>query len=380
MAAIRRIVVAIGAEHQYQRSVIAGIAQAPSRQREGWELVLAPGLAQRSEPWPLAWRPDGILAWTTCDQAHAALAATAIPFEDLSGGDGRLPNVRTDLPAICRLAIDHLLACGYRQLAIADIPGDPYRIYAGAMAAEAGRRGLELASHPLPWREVGRDPLGQVAGFAAWLAGLPRPIGLLCHAGGQALSAAAACRCAGLEIPDDVGLLTSDDEPLGNLLAAVPLSAVGKPEALVGERLAERLARRLAGRDPGPPEVLAPTGIIARASTELGRLGDPLVVRALDWMAAHLAEPIGVEAVARAAGVSRRALERHFRDVRRTTVLAEIQRLRVARAMVLVEGGATVAAAAAAAGMSSSALYKRFQRQYHGSPAAWAEGVRAPAR
>jgi LacI family transcriptional regulator len=213
-----------------------------------------------------------------------------------------------------------------------------------------------------------------------WLAGLPRPIGLLCHAGGQALSAAAACRSAGLAIPDDVGLLTSDDEPLGNLLAAVPLSAVGKPEALVGERLAERLALRLAGRDPGPPEVLAPTGIIARASTELGRLGDPLVVAALAWIAANLAKPIGVDAVAAATGVSRRALERHFRDLGRTTVLAEIQRLRVARALVLVEGGATVAAAAAAAGMSPSALYKRFQRQYHGSPAAWAEGVRAPAR
>lgn len=82
--------------------------------------------------------------------------------------------------------------------------------------------------------------------------------------------------------------------------------------------------------------------------------------------------------MAAGVGVSRRALERHFRDVRHATVLAEIQRQRVAHAMALIGGGATVGTAAAAAGMSSSALYKRFARQYSGSPAAWADGLRRP--
>lgn len=378
---VERVVVAIPSDHQYQRAVIAGIAMAPVRRRGGWELVLAPDLAAHVGPgWPLAWRPDGIIAWSGTAAAHANLVATGVPLVDLFDRDGTVPAVRTDLRAICRQALDHLVEKGYRHLAVATIPGDPQQHYARAMLAEAAARGLTAAAHPLAWRAPELDPLEQVAGFATWLAAQPRPFALVCYSGGQALSAAAACRRAGLVIPDDVGLLASDDEPLGTLLALVPLSSVGKPNGLVGERLAERLAQLMSGRDPGPPEVLAPTGIIARGSTEPGRLGDPVVVAALAWIAEHLAEPIGVESVAAAVGASRRSLERRFRAIRRSTVLAEIQRLRVSRAQDLVEHGETVAAAAAAVGLSSSAFYKRFQRQFSTSPMAWAEGVRKQSR
>lgn len=378
---VTRVVVAIPSEHQYQRAVISGIALAPVRRRGGWELVLTPGLASFAGPgWPLPWRPDGIIAWCRTPAAHANLLATGLPLVDLYSDNGVEPAVRTDLSAICRLAVEHLLSRGYRHLGIATIPGDPRQSYARAMIAEATARGLTVATHPLAWRTEDLDPLEQVAGFAAWLARQPRPLGLVCYSGGQALSAAAACRHAGLVVPDDVGLLTSDDEPLGTLLALVPLSSVGKPNGQVGERLAERLALLMDGRDPGPPEILAPTGIIGRGSTEPGRLGDPLVVAALGWIADHLAEPISVEAVASGVGVSRRSLERRFRDVRRSGVLAEIQRLRVTRAQDLVEHGATVAAAAAAVGLSSSALYKRFQRQFSTSPMAWAAGIRRRSR
>lgn len=376
----RRVIIAIPPEYQYQRAVIAGVATAPIRRRNGWELVMAPSLAHHTDSaWPLAWRPDGIIAWSQSVAAHEHLIATGLPLVDLFDHAGVVPAVRTDLHAICRLVVDHLLTQGYPHLAIATIPGDARHTYADAMRAEAQRRGISAATCPLAWPKADRDPLEQVGEFAAWLATMPRPLGLICHVG-QSLSAAIACRQAGLDIPHDVGLLTSDDEPLGTLLALVPHSAVGKPNGLVGERLAERLALLMAQRDPGPPEILAPTGIIARESTAPGRLGDTVVNDALAWISEHLAEPIGVDAVALAINVSRRALERHFRAARRTSVLAEIQRLRVSKAQQLVEHGETITAAAAAVGMSSSAFYKRFHRQFSTSPLAWAEGLRDKGR
>lgn len=373
---VKRVVVAISVAHQHQREVIAGLALSPARRRGGWQLVLAPELATaRARRDRLPWRPDGIVAWSDTPVAHRNLAAEGLPMVDLSGSGREEPVVRTDLPAICRLAIDHLLARGYRHIGIATIPAFPQDSYARGMIAEGLRRGIKVTSFPLLWPTVERDPLEQISDFAAWLTRQPRPFGLLCHAGGQALSATAACRRAGLEIPGDVGLLTSDDEPMGTLLASVPLSSVGKPNRLVGERLAERLEKLMSGQDPGPPEILAPTGIIARESTDLALGGDPAVVAALQWIAGHLAEPIGVEAVARAVGMSRRALERHFQDVRRTTIHAEIQRLRVVHAQHLVAAGETVASAASKVGLSSSALYKRFQLQFGSSPRTWAEGI-----
>lgn len=369
-----RVAVAIPTTHRYQRDVIAGAALSPSRRQGGWELVLASSWpADGTGRWPPDWRPQGVLAWTGSAAAHLRLAALGCPLVDLGNPDG--PAVQVDLPAICRLAIDHLLSRGYRHAAVATLAGSPANRFDRAMVEEGRRRGLEMPAHPLPWQQEDTDPQAQVVDFSRWLAGLPRPLGLVCHSGGHARAVASACRLAGLAIPGDVGVIASDDEPLGTLMTHVPLSAVNKPNALMGERAAARLARLMAGQDPGPGEVLAPIGIIARSSTDPAA-GDALVAAASAWILAHLAEPIGVDAVARAAGASRRVLERRFRAARCGSVLAEIQRVRLERAQQLAAQGEPVAAVAAQVGMSESSLYQRFRRSLGTSPAAWARGAR----
>jgi len=67
--------------------------------------------------------------------------------------------------------------------------------------------------------------------------------------------------------------------------------------------------------------------------------GDPLVVKAQEWIEQHESEPIDYEWLAQELRTSRRSLERRFRQSVGVTPLAYLQKLRVERAKRLLEEG-----------------------------------------
>jgi AraC-like DNA-binding protein len=88
------------------------------------------------------------------------------------------------------------------------------------------------------------------------------------------------------------------------------------------------------------------------------------LVRALEWLRCHLAEPIQLEALAHAAGVRPRTLESHFRTFLGTTPLGWVRRTRLARArqdLLSAGPGAAVTDIALASGFTQ---FGRFAAQY----------------
>lgn len=88
------------------------------------------------------------------------------------------------------------------------------------------------------------------------------------------------------------------------------------------------------------------------------------LVSALNWIRAHLSEPIDLEQLAAVAGVRPRTLETHFRNYLGTTPLGWIRRLRLAHARRELERGradATVTRVALASGFSQLG---RFAAEY----------------
>ena len=70
---------------------------------------------------------------------------------------------------------------------------------------------------------------------------------------------------------------------------------------------------------------------------KIGRTPDPsalpaALIRALEWLRAHLAEPVQLDRLAAASGSPPRTLERHFREFLGTTPLGWTRRMRLARA------------------------------------------------
>ena len=104
------------------------------------------------------------------------------------------------------------------------------------------------------------------------------------------------------------------------------------------------------------------------------------LIAAVEFMKAHLEDPVEVGRVATRIGLSRRQLERLFRRYLSVTPAQYYLDLRVTRAHALLnETNMTVAEIAAATGFtSSSQLSQRFRKRYGKSPSAYRKGWLPP--
>ncbi len=103
---------------------------------------------------------------------------------------------------------------------------------------------------------------------------------------------------------------------------------------------------------------------------------NPRLIAAVEFMRAHLEEPVEMTDVARHIGLSRRQLERLFRRYVSVTPAQFYLDLRITRAHALLnETNMTVAEVAAATGFASSSQFsQRFRRRYGKSPSAYRKG------
>lgn len=276
--------------------------------------------------------------------------------------------VSCDTEAVGRLAADHFLSKHFTHFAYIDeahrIGWSVRRGMSFAKAVE--KAGFSCAVYPrLPAAE--QDDAGRERGrLCAWLVTLPKPVAVLAAWDGRARQVVDACALAGLRIPDEVAILGVDnDEDL--CCATVPsLSSI----ELDAERAAYAAARELdllMRRACRPHRIVyGPVHVVARDSTAGTRVGDPLVARALEFIALNACQGIGVPDVARLVGVSRRVLERRFRARVGGSVLDSITEVRLARVRaLLVETSEPVGTVAVAAGFRSlSYLGSLFHHRY----------------
>jgi LacI family transcriptional regulator len=97
---------------------------------------------------------------------------------------------------------------------------------------------------------------------------------------------------------------------------------------------------RLMRRARGVPRqiIVQATHIVARRSTDVVAVEDAAVARAMRFIRDHTRGPVAVGEVAKAAGLSRRVLERRFRREFNSSIQTEIRRVRTDQiARLLVE-------------------------------------------
>jgi LacI family transcriptional regulator len=138
------------------------------------------------------------------------------------------------------------------------------------------------------------------------------------------------CRQLDLHIPEQVALLGVDNDDLECHLCAPPLSSI----ELAGERIGYEAAKLLDGlmsreRISRRRITIPPIRVVTRQSTDTLAIQDEDVVAALAFIRATAHEEIDVEAILDRVPLSRRALERKFRELLGRTVLEEIRRVRL---------------------------------------------------
>lgn len=369
----RRIAAYLSLDTEHGRGILRGIAHAFRQHPEVTVLKFRdPRTYDAAVIRRLA--PDGIIARVASRRNEAALAGLGVPVVNVSGqvATPRLPLINTDDLRVGALAAGHLHGRGYRHLAFCGSTthlGSTQR-YRG-FSAEARRLGLVAAipRHELPQGDQNAPyPDALRARLAAWLKGLPRPVGILGFTDRLALELDEACARVGLRVPEDVAILGVGNDLARVEFAHVPLTSIQLNTQQIGRLAAERLQELMNGGDRTPSETLvSPQKIVPRRSTDRLAVDDEVVALALDYLREHVGNSIYVADVARAAGVTRRVLELRFRAALGTSVHAEAQRLHCEHAVQLMaEPGLTLGEIAYASGFESPSVFATAFRHRHG--------------
>jgi len=375
-AAARRVAIVMNLEYALKRhqAIFAG-AYRYARQR-GWQVEALPFSEQLRSAGREEAAYDGIIARVDRRLAGVARAA-GVPLVNVwySSPVTGLPLVCIDPGKTSGLAADHLRSLGFRRFAFAGF--DRVRVSADL------EKGFREALGDVP---VSYDRFSTALGFSSaaglfgrfersfrgWLGGLRRPVGLYVADDGLARHIVNVALACGIDVPGELGIVGSfNDEPFC-LLSEPTLTSIDYGYDRVGYRAAKLLDELMDGKPaPAQPIMLSPKELIPRDSTDVFACEDPLVARALRFMADNCHKPINVTDVVAKLGICGRTLARRFRKARACRPIDELTRMRITRAKrLLQEGDLSHKKVAAQCGFSTSSqfivAFRRLERMTPG--------------
>jgi LacI family transcriptional regulator len=285
---------------------------------------------------PKGWQGDGII--TALDQRADLVQFVRNAREPvvdlvLMRPEINLPRVIGDHEMIGQLAAEHFLERGLRNFAwFSHRAGNAERLRHEAFAATLARHGF--TTEKLIWSEHDQDEYASWRQMRKWLGAalkaLPKPIGVFAFNDYEASDFMDACLFHGYSVPEDVALLGVDNNELVCDCQAVPLSSVNHDQERIGYEAAALLERLMNGKPPPKqPMLVPPRGITQRRSTDMVALNHPEVRKALLFLRENFHRSIGTNEVAEAADLSRRGLEKAFKQQLNRSVHEEIRRLRL---------------------------------------------------
>ena len=196
-----------------------------------------------------------------------ALSQRGIPTLGVWGFVNTLtvPQIDYDRHQAARLACEHLIDCGYRQIG-----------YVGQMGDDLGIKFFQftnvLFNHNLDYevqhvREVhSAQPGAAYSAVAQMVRQSDLPEAFFVDTDYKAMEVLTALHDAGLRVPEDVGLIGYDDIPAASRWARPPLTTVRTPRYEIGRRAAQALLAWVEHGTPLQP-VSLPAELIVRGTT-----------------------------------------------------------------------------------------------------------------
>ncbi len=301
----------------YDHRLLQGIT-AYAAERD-WHISAASITREFIIPW--GWKGDGVLAWLAgVEELSEFVLSINKPTVDFSLRRGHLPfgHVVLDHEAASKLAANHLIERGFQNFFYySDVNNWTYeergRAFVEALRGQ-GRHCKWIKRHESNAYQQGR---GEWSKRSAWLAdqlrSAPKPLAVFTATGTLAVEVQEVCKSSGFAVPADVAIIGIEDDLLLPQSAQQGITAVDPNLAELGYQGAALLDRLMQGEErPADPIRILPARLITRQSTDIAAVLHPGLARALRFVDENFASPIDVDAIARAAGMSRRGLHQAF--------------------------------------------------------------------
>jgi LacI family transcriptional regulator len=325
----RRIGLALDAVAAYGRGIIRGVMTF-AHTRPRWTISAEPQWSFSRPADIERWDVDGLIVQTFSREFEKRVIKLGLPATNVSnfcGGEMHLPSILPDDDAVAVMAADYLISLGFRQLAYCWAGNTQY----GRLRLEGFRRRAAESGIPVHECNAASTPLDK------WILGLPKPIGVLGSNDDWAHRILNAARNQAVKVPDQLAVLGVDNDELFNALVTPSLSSVALPAEQIGFEAASQLDRLMNGEKlDSATTLLPPVRIVPRASTDVLSIEDQDIVLAVRFIREHAAEPLQVDDVLDHVPLSRRSLERRFRQLVRHSITDEIRRAHIDRAKDLL--------------------------------------------
>ena len=201
----------------------------------------------------------------------------------------------------------------------------------------------------------------------AWLRSLPKPTALFAANDLAAKRITTFARSTGIDIPRDCNIIGCDNDLLVCQGTRPRLTSIKPNFEQVGWESARALDRLLTGKAVPKVTVVKGCEIFSRESTVGLTPATRLVLRATEYIAANACRGIGVEDVAAHLHVSRSLLDLRYREVRKSSVFADILENRlVALRRELAETSTPIGKLTSRCGFTDEASLKRLFRKKYG--------------
>lgn len=366
----------------YGRGVVEGIGRYV-REHNQWSIQYEyRALDSPSPKWLRHWSGDGIISRTVSHEQAKILRATKRPLVELHGHPkSGVAEVHTDIPVQAQMAVDHFFDCGLRHFGFFAFGSTWWiRQFCDNYRRVVEERGYACHVYKAPafednvpiWRDSQRSRLVE------WIRSLPRPIGVFTPGDLHSVRLLDICREMDIAVPEEMAILGCGNDSVVCETVHPTLSSMDLDARRIGYEAAHLLDLRMSGKAHHANIPVAPSRVVVRQSTDLMAIQDSDVAQAVRFIRQFACKGIGVNCVAEEVGMSRTSLEQRFHRYLNRTPAAEIMRVRIGHAkMLLSTTDQTTESIARKSGFTSADYFtKAFRREVNVTPAAYRRSQR----
>lgn len=354
-----------------------------SRRKEQWavcrmppafkQMIGIPGVVR----WAKDWGADAVIGQfeETDDISLFGLNGIVCVAQDFKKKFKSIPNITADYLGTGRMAarffIDHGFRnfgfFGYNSVCWSDERCEGFR-------EEVVSSGFRDNFYSYNLQDIDHLWYYERESLSEWLRIIPKPIGIMACDDNQGNNLIEACHAEGIKIPEQVSVIGVDNDELLCNLGSTTLSSIFVDIEDGGYRTAELIENLVTNPDALPEDVvMKPVKIVGRMSTAAFATRDTQIQKAVQFIHKNYLKKISVNDVIDEVALSRRLLERRFRDVTGKGVYQYITDLRIKHfAEMLIDTDEQVVEIALSFGESDTkSISRRFKQIYGCSPSEW---------
>jgi len=371
----------------FSHKLLAGLVDY-SRRKEQWIVrrmppsykakIGIPGVIRVAKEWEV----DAVIAqFEPTDEvglfAESGIVAIA---QDYKKKFSTIPNITGDYLTTGRMAARFFIDRGFRNFGFFgfnDVCWSDERCDGFRREVEAAGFGGSFYAYRM--QEIDMVWYYQQNRLREWLQSLPKPIAIMACDDNQGSNLIEVCHGAGIRIPSEVSVMGVDNDESLCSLGSTTLTSIQMGIERGGWESAALVERLVA--DPSAlveDVVLKPVKIVERMSTAAFASQDQQILKALLFIHQNVRKKISVRDVMTEAALSRRLLERRFKDVTGKTLYEYItdQKLKCFAELLQDTDEQVVNIALSMGENDTKSIARRFKQRYGCTPVEWREKQR----